>query len=723
MSNEVKRRRYETYSLVPIIIVFILLTWFQFRLFALSESLPFHYAIFFFGLVNVNLIIFLILLFLIFKNLVKIYSESKIPIFGKTLKAKLIIAFFTFAFVPTFLMFLVSIFYINSSFDRWFAIKGMGILDDSIQISELYYKNIKREGYYFANFVEQQMDGSLNFKAKQNIKKSLQSSPIDSIEVYDLTSQKRWSDTLRSENKLQIPDISWSDIRKMRKPGYESTRSLDLKNNRILRTLRFSENDKYLIVANRFIPGFLVEQINNIIESRDDYRTSTPFEFPLKTIYLITLILMTLVILLGGTWFGLYLAGQLSASLEALSQATREIAKGKYEPIEMKTGSYEVERLVKNFNTMSKKLKKSTEDTVKANNSLTKTLVELQDSKTYTETILENISTAIVTINNNDQVTFLNRAANLFFKKNGLALEKLDGNDVLPASINEVYQYLKVRVFSQLESVQTLERRLVVDETKSISLNCALSVLVDKDKEPVNFVFGFEDVTPLANAQRAEAWAEVATRVAHEIKNPLTPIKLSAERLQKKYPSMDAVTFEQCTQMIIQQVDIVKNLVNEFSYHARLPRLNLVKGSIHKIIEDNIWLYPQKIKKLNVEFRKDSLATDFFFDPDQMKRIIINLLDNAADACKQMSHPKICVQTKVIEEMEQIRVDISDNGPGIDEKSKGKIFKPNYTTKSSGTGLGLSIVRKMIEDHGGSIGVERLNDLTIFYFILPFHKK
>lgn len=723
MSDEINRRRYETYSLVPIIIVFILLTWFQFRLFALSETLPFYYAIFFFGLVNVNLIIFLILLFLIFKNLVKIYSESKIPVFGKTLKAKLIIAFFTFAFVPTFLMFLVSIFYINSSFDRWFAIKGMGILDDSIQISELYYKNIKREGYYFTNFIEQSLQGSLNNKAKKSIQLSLQNSPIDSVEIYDLKKEQRWVESFSSENKVKIPEIGWSEIRKIQKPGFEFTRSLDLKSNRILRTMRFSENGEYLIVANRLIPGFLVEQINNIIESRDDYRASTPFEFPLKTIYLITLILMTLVILLGGTWFGLYLAGQLSASLEMLSQATREIAKGKYEPIELKTGSYEVERLVKNFNTMSKKLKKSTEDTVKANNSLTKTLVELKESKTYTETILENISTAIITLNNNNEVTFLNRAANHFFKKNGLALKQSGSIDQLPSSLNEVFQFLKVKVTQQLESVQTHEKRLVIDDTKSISLNCALSVLLDKNKNPISFVFGFEDVTPLANAQRAEAWAEVATRVAHEIKNPLTPIKLSAERLQKKYPNMDAGTFEQCTQMIIQQVDIVKNLVNEFSYHARLPRLNLNKGSIHKIIEDNLWLYPQKIKNLDAEFQKDDRITDFFFDPDQMKRIIINLLDNAADACKLSDKPTIRVKTQLIEDKEQIRVNISDNGPGIDQEAEGKIFKPNYTTKSSGTGLGLSIVKKMIEDHGGTIGVERVKDFTTFYFILPFQRK
>lgn len=720
--SETSRRRYETISLVPILFIFILLTWFQFRLFALSETLPFYYAIFFFGLVNLNLIIFLLLLYLIFKNLVKVYSESKIPIFGKTLKAKLTIAFFTFAFVPTFLMFLVSIFYINSSFDRWFALKGMGILDDSIQISELYYKNVKREGYFFSNFVESQLHSSaLTSNLKKQLTSQLSSSSIDALEIYNLKRKERWLNSMSNNKSIIVPPLSWEEIDQIVASGFESSLSLDIKEGRILRTLKVSKNKEYLIVVNRIIPAFLVDQINSIIESRDDYRASTPFEFPLKTIYLITLILMTLVILLGGTWFGLNLAGQLSASLEMLGQATREIAKGKYIPIEIKTGSYEVERLVRNFNLMTVKLQKSTEDNIKANESLKTTLIQLQESKNYIETVVENISTAIITINNKNEVTFINKAAAEFFKMHDVELDSVDEKMFLPESLQLVFTGLKQKVTDSTQSVQTQEKRLVIKD-KALSLNCALSVLFYENKTPMGFVFGFEDVTLLANAQRAEAWAEVATRVAHEIKNPLTPIKLSAERLQKKYPNMDAQTFEQCTQMIIQQVDIVKNLVNEFSYHARLPKVNLSKGSIAKIVEDNIWIYKQKLKGLEIEFIKDPKLQDFLFDSDQMKRIIINLLDNAVDACKSMARPHIMVKISTLTNGEQVRVDICDNGPGIDEAHLSNIFKPNYTTKSSGTGLGLSIVKKMIEDHGGVISMDRVEGMTVFYFILPLKR-
>ncbi len=741
---EDQRRRREIFSLVPVIILFVFLTWFQFRLFAISDTLPFYYAIFFFGLVNVNLIIFLVLLFLIFRNLVKVYSETKIPIFGRTLKAKLIIAFFTFAFVPTFLMFLVSIFYINSSFDRWFALKGMGILDDSIQISELYYKNIKREGYFFSQLVFERLENKkLNSNLKLDIKNLLSNTPVDAIEVYDLNNKNRWLEHISDQKKVVIPEIDQSEIEKIQLDNLESNLnstsnlnsnisssiSSDISEGRLLRTLKLSKDKKYLVVVNRLIPSFLVDQINNIIESRDDYRGSTPFEFPLKTIYIITLVLMTLVILLGGTWFGLYLAGQLSSSLELLGQATQEIAKGKYTPIQINTGSYEVESLVKNFNVMSQKLQESTDETVLANESLQSTLIKLQESKNYIETVVENVSTAIITVDrvfesdndefehSKDKVTFLNRAAKHFFRSRGLKYEIKNNEIILPRNILDIFKELKVSSETP-EGLKTQEKRLSVND-KILNLNCALSVLYDEKNQIIGYIFGFEDVTVLANAQRAEAWAEVATRVAHEIKNPLTPIKLSAERLQKKYPNIDPQTFEQCTQMIIQQVDLVKNLVNEFSYHARLPRLNLTKGSLNKVIEDNIWIYQQKLKTLEISFFGDFDIPDFFFDSDQMKRVIINLLDNAVDACKLRPEPKVWVNTKHIHDLDQVRVEIIDNGPGISKESIHKIFQPNYTTKTSGTGLGLSIVKKMIEEHGGSIFLESGAETTMFYFTLP----
>ena len=725
-TSEKSKRKREIISQIPLGIIFILLAWFQFYLFSISETLPFHYGMFFFGLVNINLIIFLILLFLIFRNLTKLYSETKIPIFGKTLKSKLMIAFFTFAFIPTALMFLVSIFYINSSFDRWFAIKGMGILDDSIQITELYYKNLKKENYFLSSIFSKEILGQkITPNRIKKLKSMLSESPVEAVEIYDLQKKKRWTIKQDASEQWVLPEMEWEEFQNAHQNSHEDevffSKNIDIESGRLIRTLSIKKDSRYVVVANQLIPFFLVEQINNIIESRDNYRSTTPFEFPLKSIYLIILILMTLVILLGGTWFALYLAGQLSSSLEKLGQATQDISRGEYKKIDIPTGSYEVESLVKNFNTMAHRLKLSKSELETTNDFLKNTLVQLQESKNYIQTIVENISSSMISVNVSGDVTLINKAALKFFdldhKKYSSPDTHIPIQDILPENFFQIFEDLKKRILEDTSSVVTSDKRVIMNNAV-VNLKCALSCLRHDSQEILGFIFAFEDITPLAKAQRAQAWTEVATRVAHEIKNPLTPIRLSAERLRKKYPNLDESSFNQCTQMIIQQVDLVKNLVDEFSYHARLPRLNLIRDSINKALKENIWIY-NKMRNLKIELIPDPNIPDSLFDPDQLKRILINILDNASDALIKAPFPKVCIYTRLVEEGKRIEIRVVDNGPGIPKKHLQDVFRSNFTTKPKGSGLGLSIVKKMVEEHSGQIFVESVPGETCFTIIWP----
>lgn len=722
MSEKSKRKR-EILSLIPLGVIFVLLAWFQFYLFSISESLPFYYGIFFFGLVNVNLIIFLILFFLIFRNLTKLYSETKIPIFGQTLKAKLMIAFFMFAFVPTALMFLVSTFYINSSFDRWFAIKGMGILDDSIQITELYYKNLKKENYFLSSIFSKEIIGDKITPDKINkLKLMLSESPVDAVEIYDLRKRKRW--VIKQDNREQwvLPEIEWEEFQNIHEEERFFSRSIDIEQGRLIRTLSIKKDSPYAIVANQLIPFFLVEQINGIIESRDNYRSSTPFEFPLKSIYLIILILITLVILLGGTWFALYLAGQLSSSLEKLGQATQDISRGEYKKIDIPSGSYEIENLVKNFNAMAHRLTISKRELETTNDFLKNTLTQLQESKNYIQTIVENISTSVISVNVLSSITLINKAALKFFDLDPEEYKSLETKtpikNVVPKDFFQIFEDLKRKILKDTSSVVTSDKKVIINNSV-VNLKCALSCLRHDSQEILGFIFAFEDITPLAKAQTAQAWTEVATRVAHEIKNPLTPIKLSAERLRKKYPDIDKDSFNQCTQMILQQVDLVKNLVDEFSYHARLPRLNLKRSSINEAIKENIWIYNKEMRDLEIQFFPDPEIPHSLFDPDQFKRILINILDNASDALKQVPSPKVCIYTWLVDEKKRIEIRVINNGPGIPKEHLSKIFRSNFTTKPEGSGLGLSIVKKMVEEHSGHISVKSVPGETCFTIIWP----
>lgn len=733
---EVSRRKRELLTLLPLLIIFVLLTWFQFQLFAISEKLPFHYAIFFFGLVNLNLLIFLALIYLIFRNLVKVYTESKIPLFGKTLRSKLMIAFFTFAFVPTFLMFLVSIFYINSSFDRWFALKGMGILDDSIQVTELYYQNLKKESYFLARQVAEKMSSQpLSVRVKRTLEVLMQESQADFLEVYDLTARDRWviqansiSQTTKVAADTVIPAIEWETLTSQYSEDGDYSISLDLNQGsddetlkgRLLRSIRTLPDQQKVIVVNRLIPFFLVEQINNLIEARDEYRQLTPFEFPLKSIYIITLVLMTMVILLGGTWFGLYLAGQLSKSLESLGRATREIAKGKYRTISIAdSGSYEIDSLVSNFNLMAQTISKSRQETEEANKSLQKTLHQLQESSDNIKTVIEHISTAVLYVDKDETVTLTNRKAEDLLGLNDKNLEGQKLEKVLNSILYNLFLRLKNRLVTEGLSFVSAEEKLELP-SRSIRLKCTVSCLYHDDGTVRGYILAGDDISLIAKAQRAEAWTEVATRVAHEIKNPLTPIKLSAERLQRKFSAdVSDPAFVESIKMIIQQVDIVKNLVNEFSYHARLPQLTLEKGSINDLVRENLWVYRHRLKDLSIDLDVDDRVPAFYFDHDQLKRIIINLLDNAIDALEKTPNPRIRVQTRSLKDSELVQVVISDNGVGIPLELMKKVFEPNYTTKTTGTGLGLSIVKKMIEEHSGRIYVQRQGEWTEFVFEIP----
>jgi two-component system nitrogen regulation sensor histidine kinase NtrY len=208
----------------------------------------------------------------------------------------------------------------------------------------------------------------------------------------------------------------------------------------------------------------------------------------------------------------------------------------------------------------------------------------------------------------------------------------------------------------------------------------------------------------LINAQRAAAWTEVARRIAHEIKNPLTPIKLSAQRLEKKFgEQINDPAFSSCIQMIIRQTDDLKRLVNEFSNFARLPQSRPVMASLDAVVEESLELYRTAHREVQFRFERDSILPEFKFDPDQIKRVIINLVDNAVAAVHDVPSGRVIIRAQYDSLLKLVRVSVIDNGVGISEDDRERVFEPYFSTKEDGTGLGLSIVKRIVEDHNGFI--------------------
>ena len=239
-------------------------------------------------------------------------------------------------------------------------------------------------------------------------------------------------------------------------------------------------------------------------------------------------------------------------------------------------------------------------------------------------------------------------------------------------------------------------------------MQTTLSPLKDESGQGLGYVLVFDDLTKLIRAQRAAAWREVARRIAHEIKNPLTPIRLSAERLQKKFADkVNDPTFETCTKTIIQQVDALKELVNEFSSFARLPQASPSPNDLNQIVEESLVLYQQGHRDIKFSLQLDRQMPAFDMDRDQLKRVLINLFENAVAAVSDCKDPSVAISTQYDSVLKIARCSVVDNGPGISGEIRDRIFEPYFSTKEGGTGLGLAIAKRIIDDHNGFIRVFR----------------
>lgn len=701
VSRELKKRKREIFIVFFLSLFFVFLTWFEIRLFSTAQQLPFVHSIFFFGLVNFNIILLLLLIFLIFRNVMKVFVERRSRIFGSSLKAKLIAAFVAFSSVPTILIFIISVFYINSSFDKWFSVKMVGVLKSSLEVQNFYYFNEKKKNYHFAHEIVNHIK---NIESSQKIEKRLKSLQqeylVDAIEFYPSIFGDRVSTTLEDSNLFELPKVSIDFLQKGIKNQVESSTIHQFGDGNLVRVIVPVKEgeDRGAIVVSSFIPLSLIARMNDVASAYDEFRDVNPLEYPLKSIYLIILFLMTFVILLAATWFGFHLAKQLSIPLVQLGKATDEVGRGVYTQLSVPSGSEEMAQLISGFNHMTSQLEKSKNEARAANDNL-------QDTLKYIEVVLKNVSAGVISVDKSGRITTINQhAANLL---------KINPTEYINKSVRELLTLDYFRIFSDLlknmmmfkmESIQKEFQINLHGEVVPLMMN--LSILKDDEGQEIGKVLVFDDMTPIVNAQRAQAWTEVARRIAHEIKNPLTPIKLSAERLQRKFDSqITDPAFKECTTMIVSQVDQMKKLVNEFSQFARLPQRKPVKGSINKVIQESLKMFKSAHSQIHFNEKYSEDMPEFSFDHEQIQRVIVNLVDNSIAALNKTQNDEVTIETSYNKDLKIIKIGVSDNGSGIPLALMPRVFEPYYSTKETGTGLGLAIVKRIIEDHSGYIRV------------------
>jgi two-component system nitrogen regulation sensor histidine kinase NtrY len=406
----------------------------------------------------------------------------------------------------------------------------------------------------------------------------------------------------------------------------------------------------------------------------------------LRDTYVNIIVLITILVLFAAVWTGLYLSKRITVPIEALSGATRELSAGNLDHRVSAQADDELGVLVGLFNDMAGQLQA--------------TSTQLDERRRYTETILESIPTGVVSIDESRRITKINRAARTMFsiEHPEHLTEVFDGDD-----LDQIHEVLQV-----CAEEGTCTREL----TLSAGDRPIHSAVIASRLTAGGFVLVVEDLTELVRAQTTSAWREVARRLAHEIKNPLTPIQLSAERIVRNAQRSDHIdpktiaVIRECVEAIIGEVDGLQELVDEFGRVARLPVISRKPTAIKSLIERTLSLYEDRLNGTRVRCRIPDDLPLVSIDAQQIKRVLINLLDNALEAMAGIDEKRLSIDCRLLADRAMVQLSITDNGHGISPEDRDRLFSPYFSTRKDGTGLGLEISSRIVSDHGGYIGAE-----------------
>ncbi len=712
--NISKKTKVEFLIILISVILIILFSWIELKFFGVNSYL-------FFVAFNLNVILLLIILFLVIRNSVKLFLDRKRNVGGSRLRTKLVLSFITLSFIPTILMFLISVKFVQTSVDYWFRNQIDNSLKTALEIGKINYKYIQDElktkldkfkKIHFDRYNEKKLITLTNNFAKEN-----------NTGILILKKDKREIGFIQDDwkkiwNKLK-DKIGWDSIEKNKKfwVNIYSVEKLDY----VLGVAPLKDSQKYkFIVLGIRLKYPITEKMEKIVQGFYEYNQLKSLKKPLKTSLYILLGVMTLLIIFGSIWFGLKLAKEISYPIQALSSATKRIALGDLEVRIEDESEDELGTLVKSFNLMAEELRRSQKRLNETNQILYKKNKELEHRRQYMEAVLNTITSGVISLDSQFKINTINKSALeiLQIPEGNIVGKRLF--DILPGDYKEEFSSL----FPKLEKfphkvIQTQLTILVDKKERKLLLN--LVSLKRHGNEQVGTIIVFEDITELDKMQRLAAWQEVARRIAHEIKNPLTPIKLSAQRLEKKFSNLiDEPAFREGVRVIVRQVDHLQGLVKEFSEFAKLPEITPSKNNIQTLIEEIYILYTTSYPKILWKKNIDSKIPAFNFDANAIKRVIINLLNNAVEALQGKENPEIEINCTFDKNSSNVVVEIKDNGPGLTSKEKSRIFEPYFSMKKGSTGLGLTIARSIVKEHGGEItAISQKGKGTCFQIILP----
>ena len=656
---------------------------------------------------GIVLILFLVLLFVLGRNLVKLYLERKRNIVGSHFKTKLVMFFIALSIIPTFLLFFFASDLISRNIELWFKTPFDRVIADTQSVADGIYADAEETAHHYALELSREIR-SRRLVQLQNrlllrdfIREKLNEYKLDEIGIYldeeELFTYLNPGLPLQDYKSVQ-PNLIKETLRDGLFRSIEPMGAGEM----IRRGIAFDLTGvgHVLVTTGRFFPQSFTQKLTTINAYVERYSLLAPQKITVKTFYVFILMFITLLIIFAASWSGLHLAKGITVPIEKLAQATKEVSRGNLSVRVEDAATDELGTLIDSFNQMISDLRESQLH-------IAQKTAELENRKQYIETVLQNITTGVITLDSDGRITTINPSA-----REMLAIEDRNpiGKRFEDVLNEEKYGEIAKHIAWGIKNRYRLSDKEIniVSNGQTTTLALAISPLPQANGDFSGMIVVFDNLTQLIKAQKIATWKEVAQRVAHEIKNPLTPIQLSAERIIKMLKKQDPnspTIIEEGARTIIQEARTIKSMVDEFSNFARMPKVDLRPGDLRTLIEQTVGLFRGIFAQ--VEFEAD-LAPDLppalQLDSEQFKRVMINIFDNAIEAMNKKG--KIRVRAVFEKRQQQVSIEITDTGPGISVEDKTKLFLPYFSTKKKGTGLGLAIVNQIIREHHGSIRVE-----------------
>jgi nitrogen fixation/metabolism regulation signal transduction histidine kinase len=678
-----------------------------------------------YALSSLNFVAFIVFAFIFVRNLLKLRRERRERQLGSKIKTRLVVYFITVSLLPITAMAFFSYLFLNRSLEKWFG----GLREDVIkEVRQEAFANQARNAQFTTNMLATMIDEQPAFGDESILAQQVFNGHLAAIEIISTTgavvvkSMAHLPDTELDEvNKaLEIARVSrGSDQSLTDGKGYDVV-SVSLRDGRTL-----------LVVPPLYSDSNLSKSIT---DSEIEYRKLVGGQRKVRSLGLSTLGLLTLLLLFAATWAALHLARGIATPIKALAEASNEVARGNLSHRVETIADDELALLADSFNQMTAQLAENRARIEAGAAELREKNLALEERRDYIETVLESLSTGVVSFDETDRVTTINATAAHMLRLADKPHAHLTLAEIASPEDRAVLEPLLRRARRTGSATgQTELARGAGQETLAIPVALTATALgAGANERGRGVVLVIEDLSELLTAQRAAAWSEVARRMAHEIKNPLTPIQLSAERIARNFHrgsnggggilfegngnnGPDAATekarvakvIDECTQTITREVAGLKAMVDEFSRFARLPHARLETADLNEVVRQAIALYEDRLDGVRMDVQLAHTLPAAMLDREQLRRVFVNIIDNALESLADSEgEQRITLATAHDPARALLLAEITDTGHGITRSDFSRLFQPYFSTRGRGTGLGLAIVQRIIMDHGGRIRAE-----------------